>query len=61
MDKKTKNPTIQKEQTQNGDKYVKLIEYMKQLQTYGFTGYIKVNFTQGSVGRIEKFEEILKR
>jgi hypothetical protein len=25
-----------------------------------FTGYIKVNFTQGGIGRVEKFEEILK-
>ena len=26
----------------------------------GFTGYVKVNFSQGSIGRIEKFEEILR-
>jgi hypothetical protein len=25
-----------------------------------FTGHVKINFTQGGIGRIEKFEEILK-
>ena len=26
-----------------------------------FTGYIKLNFTRGRIGRIERFEEILKK
>ena len=26
-----------------------------------FTGYIKLNFSQGAIGRIEKYEEILKK
>lgn len=43
------------------DKHEKLIEYLKTLQEKKFTGYIKVNYSQGSVGRIEKFEEILKK
>ena len=25
-----------------------------------FTGHIKINFSQGGIGRVEKFEEILK-
>jgi hypothetical protein len=25
-----------------------------------FTGYIKINFSQGGIGRIEKYEEILR-
>jgi hypothetical protein len=43
------------------DKHQKLVDYLKTLQDTEFTGYIKVNYTQGSVGRIEKFEEILKK
>lgn len=26
-----------------------------------FTGSLKINFTQGGIGRVEKFEEILKK
>ena len=38
----------------------KLAEVLKILMEEKFTGYIKVNFSQGGIGRIEKFEEILK-
>ena len=41
-------------------KLVRLMEVMKSLADEKFTGYIKVNFSQGGIGRIEKFEEILK-
>lgn len=37
-----------------------LIHYLQYTQASEFTGYIKINFSQGSIGRIEKFEEILK-
>jgi hypothetical protein len=43
-----------------GAKFSKLIDYLNALQGNGFTGYIKVNFSQGSIGRIEKFEEVLR-
>lgn len=33
---------------------------MEALSETAFTGYVKINFTQGSIGRVEKFEEILK-
>jgi len=26
-----------------------------------FTGYLKINISQGAIGRIEKFEEILRK
>ncbi len=42
-------------------KLEKLSAYMHKIKDENFTGYIKVNFSQGSVGRIEKFEEILKK
>lgn len=45
----------------NTGKYKKLIEYLKTLQDRKFTGYIRINYTQGNVGRIEKFEEVLKK
>jgi hypothetical protein len=46
--------------TLKGEKLSRIIELMKALADEKFTGYIKVNFTQGGIGRIEKFEEILK-
>ena len=42
------------------EKLTRLLEIMKSLAEEKFTGYIKVNFSQGGVGRIEKFEEILR-
>ncbi len=38
----------------------KLIEHLLTIRGTQFTGYIKINFSQGNIGRIEKFEEILK-
>jgi hypothetical protein len=40
------------------DRMTKLIEVIGNLIEGEVTGYIKINFTQGSLGRIEKFEEI---
>ena len=42
------------------DKLTRLLEAMRLLAEGKFTGYIKVNFSQGGIGRIEKFEEILR-
>jgi hypothetical protein len=39
----------------------KLIEYLKSMTEGDFTGYVKINFTQGNIGRVEKFEEILRK
>ena len=38
----------------------RLLELISRLAKDEFTGYIKINFTQGGVGRVEKYEEILK-
>ena len=43
------------------DKLPKLIDMIKALVDRKFTGYIKINFTRGTIGRVEKFEEILKK
>jgi hypothetical protein len=42
------------------EKLDKLSELMVKLITEEFTGHIKINFSQGGIGRVEKFEEILK-
>jgi hypothetical protein len=40
------------------EKYEKLFEILKELKKSEFTGSLKINFTQGGVGRIEKLEEM---
>ena len=37
-----------------------LMEHLDELQKKKFTGHIKINYSQGAIGRIEKFEEISK-
>jgi len=34
---------------------------IKELLQRKFTGYIKISFTSGTVKKVEKFEEILKK
>jgi len=43
------------------DKLTKLWTVINSLIASEFTGYLKLNFTQGAIGKIEKFEEILKK
>ena len=43
------------------EKFQRLVDLLEVVRDQNFTGYIKINFTQGSIGRIEKFEEILKQ
>jgi hypothetical protein len=43
------------------DKFELLMEYMGRLMEEKFTGYIRINFSQGNIGRTEKFEEILRQ
>lgn len=39
------------------DKVIRLINAIKKMIEGEFSGYIKINFTQGNIGRVEKFEE----
>ncbi|GAB6268123.1 MAG: hypothetical protein STSR0002_08640 [Smithella sp.] len=55
------NRAYTRKQEKPMDKVKKIIEVIKALMEKKFTGYIKVNFSRGNVGRIEKFEEILKK
>ncbi|BBO68369.1 hypothetical protein DSCA_22990 [Desulfosarcina alkanivorans] len=50
-----------KPKTKKTDKLKQLNDYLASIRKENFTGYIKVNFTQGNIGRVEKFEEILKK
>jgi hypothetical protein len=38
-----------------------VVRVLKVLMDNKFTGFIKLNFSQGTLGRVEKFEEILKK
>lgn len=40
------------------DRMQRLAETIRSLTDGRFSGYIKINFSQGSIGRVEKFEEI---
>lgn len=40
-------------------KFKRLVEVLQEMIEQEFTGHVKINFTQGGIGRIEKFEEIL--
>ncbi len=51
----------QKSTPKKTDKLTKLWSIINSLVTGEFTGYIKLNFSQGNIGKIEKFEEILKK
>jgi hypothetical protein len=46
--------------SRNG-KLGRLIEHLKSMTERDFTGYVKINFTRGNIGRVEKFEEILRK
>jgi hypothetical protein len=43
------------------NKLALLMEYLDGIKSQNFTGYIKVNFSQGTIGRVERFEEILRK
>lgn len=43
------------------DKLTKIIDMIETLMDKKFTGFIKINFTRGTVAKVEKFEEILKK
>ncbi|MEA1946809.1 MAG: hypothetical protein U9N83_05845 [Thermodesulfobacteriota bacterium] len=51
---------IQNKISRSNIKIKRLVEYLETTKEQKFTGYIKINFSQGGISRIEKFEEILK-
>ena len=53
------NPTMIKMKPKV-DKFDQLVDTLRRLMDEEFTGHLKINFSQGGIGRVEKFEEILK-
>ena len=43
------------------ERFEKMVELLKDLMKGQFTGYLKINFSQGGISRVEKFEEVLKK
>ena len=43
------------------DKLTRIIEMLWVLINERFTGQIKIMFARGTIGKVEKFEEILKK
>jgi len=52
-----KNSKVRKRKEDKQERFIDFLDDAKQAK---FTGYLKINFSQGQIGRIEKFEEILK-
>ena len=51
----------QTSKTNQAERLDLLIEYLKSIRKDQLTGYIKINFNQGNICKIEKFEEILRK
>jgi len=49
-----------KKKEKNLEKLDKLVQVLHSHIDNEFTGHIKINFSQGGIGRIERFEEIMK-
>lgn len=43
------------------DKLRHLCEHLKQLKEAKFTGYVRINYSQGGIAKVEQHEEILKK
>lgn len=52
--------TSSADQRTKSSKYERFLDFLRDMKDSKFTGYIKINFSQGHIGRVEKFEEILK-
>jgi hypothetical protein len=55
-----KGSTRSKPLSDRVNRMVDLVHALQEMNEREFTGYIKINFTQGGIGRIEKYEEILR-
>jgi len=49
-----------KKQGTQSEKFLRLCEYIEEIRKNGLTGHIKVNFNQGNICKIEKYEEVLR-
>jgi hypothetical protein len=60
MSQAMRAPSAKKAPKDKEERLRELVQYLLDLQKDKFTGYLKANFSQGSLSRIEKFEEVLK-
>ncbi len=37
---------------------IELVAFLADLKANRFTGYVRINFSQGALARVEKFEEV---
>lgn len=51
---------LKKKQRKQAEKFLLLCEYIEEIRQGSLTGHIKVNFNQGNICKVEKYEEILK-
>ena len=59
--KKKKIYNMNMENRSVASRFVHLMEFLNSLNEGDFTGYVKINYSQGSIARVEKFEEVLKK
>jgi len=53
--------SLKRTETSAMEKLTNVVELIKNLSEVKFTGHIKINFTGGLIGKVETFEEILKK
>ena len=58
--KNSRSSNRKNHQTDQLEKFNCLVDLSQSIRNQKFTGYIKVNYSQGSIGRVDRFEEILK-
>jgi hypothetical protein len=56
-----RSKVVPTEKSTNTDRLQQLMAYLLAIGGQDFTGYIKINYSQGSIGRVERFEEILRK
>jgi hypothetical protein len=57
--KKIREMNIEKPSPES--RLARLMDFLHTLDDSDFTGYVKINYSQGSIARVEKFEEVLKK
>jgi hypothetical protein len=60
MDRTAKPQFLWRRKTDADERLRRLIEFLTGLKGEDFTGYVKINYSQGGIARVEKFEEVLK-
>lgn len=43
------------------DKLTRVIDFIENFDDEKFSGFVRINFSQGNVGRVEKLEQVYKK